>query len=72
MAMTQKELLKHNWGSLQLNVLLAHILITICLLIGILEVHKHILNNLLLIIITDLVHRYIYAQYLAVDGNFKL
>ena len=30
------------------------------------------LNNLLLIIITDLVHRYIYTQFLAVDGNFKL
>ena len=55
-----------------MNVLLAYILIAICLLIGILEVHKHILNNLFLIIITDLVHKYIYTQFLAVDGNFKL
>ena len=57
---------------MQSNVLLAYILIAICLLIGILEVHKHILNNLFLIIITDLVYKYIYTQFLAVDGNFKL
>jgi KDZ transposase-like protein len=57
-----------------LNVLPVPILTAICLLIGIREVQKSISNDVMFNVFTDLVHvyRYIYTQFLAVDGNFKL
>jgi len=74
--MIQKALMQLCRVSSQLNALLAHTLIAICQPIGNQMIPKgmwySIISFSINISLSSICHRFLYTQFLAIDGNFKL